>query len=111
MWSKWEKEESGWQKKVVEYGNKAFQRISFEEWGLKSIPPLSTRRKIDETSGKITINVLYPSTVMPKESINDVLRTLATKRQGLHRKRMMYSFIAMPLTAPAALIPVYVGLC
>lgn len=45
LWASWEKKESGWQRKVVEYGNQALKRIPYEEWGLKSIPALSTRRK------------------------------------------------------------------
>ncbi|OAQ97878.1 hypothetical protein LLEC1_04538 [Akanthomyces lecanii] len=39
-WAGWEKKERGWQRRVVDYGNHAFRRIPFEEWGLKSVPPL-----------------------------------------------------------------------
>ena len=44
-WLEWEKKESGWQKKVTEYGNKLFQRLPYQEYGLKSIPPLSTKQR------------------------------------------------------------------
>ncbi|KAH0539139.1 hypothetical protein FGG08_004311 [Glutinoglossum americanum] len=52
IWLQWEKSNKKWQKTVTEYGNKAFQRIPFEEWGLKSIPPLSPRRRAEGASGK-----------------------------------------------------------
>lgn len=106
LWANWEKNESGWQKKVVEYGNKALQRIPYEEWGLKSIPPLSARRKEDELSGKENIEVSFPSSLIPEVKVTEVLRMLGTERQALHKTRMMWSFVGMPITAPVALIPV-----
>lgn len=106
LWTGWEKKESGWQKKVVDYGNQALKRIPFEEWGLKSIPPLSARKKDDELSGKEKIEVFFPSTILPEESILEVLRKLGTERQSLHKKRMIWSFIGMPISAPVAIIPV-----
>ncbi|RDW79610.1 hypothetical protein BP6252_04248 [Coleophoma cylindrospora] len=106
LWSSWEKKESGWQKKVVDYGNKALQRIPYEEWGLKSIPPLSARRKEEELSGKEKVEVSFPGSLIPEATITDLLRKLGTERQSLHKKRMMWSFVGMPISAPIALIPV-----
>jgi hypothetical protein len=105
-WADWEKKESGWQKKVVDYGNQALKRIPYEEWGLKSIPPLSARRKAEELSGREKVEVSFPTTLIPEAEVSRVLGKLATERQGLHKKKMLYSFVAMPFTAPVAIIPV-----
>jgi hypothetical protein len=102
---KWEESEGGWKRKVVKYGNKIFERIPFEEWGLKSIPPLSARRKADEMQGREKVEVIYPDNVIEKGIVADVLRKLATERQTLHRKRMWWSIIGMPFTLPVGLIP------
>lgn len=106
IWASWEKKESGWQRKVVDYGNQALKRIPYEEWGLKSIPPLSARRKEEELSGKEKVEVQFPSSLIPEEKVLDVLRTLGTERQNLHKKRMIYCFVGMPITAPIAILPV-----
>lgn len=108
LWASWEKKESGWQKKVVDYGNKALKRIPYEEWGLKSIPPLSARRKSDELSGKEKVEVHFPSSMIPEDKVMDVLRTLGTERQQLHRSRIIWSIVGMPIVAPFALVPMYV---
>jgi hypothetical protein len=105
LWARWEKKESGWQKRVVDYGNQALRRIPYEEWGLKSIPPLSARRKSKELSGKESVEVAFPKTLIPEEKVQDVLRILGTERQSLHQKRMLWSFVGMPISAPFALVP------
>jgi len=106
LWASWEKKESGWQKQVVTYGNKALKRIPYEEWGLKSIPPLSSNRKEDGMLSNEKVEVLFPGALMPQDSILEVLRTLGTERQALHRKRLIWSIVGMPLVAPFALVPV-----
>ena len=105
LWARWEKKESGWQRKVVDYGNHALRRISYEEWGLKSIPPLSQRRKSEELLGKELVEVAFPKSLIPEESVQEVLRVLSTERQGIHRRRMLWSFVGMPISAPFALVP------
>ncbi len=105
LWASWEKKESGWQKKVVVYGNQALKRIPYEEWGLKSIPPLSTRRKTEELSGKEKVEVCFPGTLIPDGTVLEVLRKLGTERQQLHKRRIFWSFVGMPIVAPFALVP------
>ncbi len=106
LWASWEKKDSGWQKKVVDLGNNALKRIPYEEWGLKSIPPLSARRKVDEISGKEEVSIYFPQSLISKESVTEVLGILGTEREALHKSRLIYSIVGMPLTAPIALIPV-----
>jgi hypothetical protein len=106
LWASWEKKESGWQKKIVDFGNNALKRIPYEEWGLKSIPPLTARIKEKRTTGSEKIEVSFPSKFIPESKVFDVLKALGTERQGLHKSRMIYCFIGMPISAPVALLPV-----
>lgn len=106
-WLKWEKAEKGWKKKVTAYGNKLFQTIPHEEWGLKSIPPLSRRRKEEELTGKNDVNVVFPGSIIGEAGVEEALRKFAgDERQDFHTKWMWASIIGMPVTAPLALVPV-----
>ncbi|KAK7748460.1 hypothetical protein SLS62_008616 [Diatrype stigma] len=106
LWTDWEKKESGWQKKVVDYGNAALRRIPYEEWGLKSVPPLSTRRREEEILGHDKNVLIFPRTVIPESKALNVLKTLGTERQALHKSRLIWCFIGMPISAPFALVPI-----
>jgi hypothetical protein len=103
-WVNWEKSQKWWQKSVTVYGNAALKGIAYEEWGLKSIPPLSATAK-EKGSANQKIEVAYPAAMIQEEKIMGILRTLGTERQSLHRKRMWWSIAGMPITAPVALIP------
>lgn len=105
-WAGWEKKEKGWQRKVVDYGNYAFRRIPFQEWGLKSVPPLSARRRAEELKDEGKVEVVFPASVIPGSEVESVAKTLATERQALHRRQMMWCLIGMPITLPFALVPV-----
>ncbi|KAL8744561.1 MAG: hypothetical protein Q9190_003196 [Brigantiaea leucoxantha] len=107
-WLKWEKGEKGWQKRVTAYGNKLFEQIPHEEWGLKSVPPLSQRRRDEELKGKDGgVKVEFPGRLIPEEKVWESLRWFAGKeRQGFHTKWMWGSILGMPVTAPVALVPV-----
>jgi hypothetical protein len=105
-WASWEKKEKGWQRKVVDYGNHALRRVPYEEWGLKSVPPLSTRRRAEELEGNEKVELVFPRTIIPVHKASSILNTLATERQALHRKRLITCVMCMPLTIPVGLLPV-----
>ncbi|KFY73264.1 hypothetical protein V499_06640 [Pseudogymnoascus sp. VKM F-103] len=107
LWADWETKDSGWRKKVVDWGNTALKKIPYEEWGLKSIPPLSARRRAEELeAGQATVEVSFPSGVIPMNEVSELLRRLGTERESLHKSRLVYCFVGMPITAPVALLPV-----
>ncbi|TGJ80179.1 hypothetical protein E0Z10_g8573 [Xylaria hypoxylon] len=106
LWAGWEQKESGWQKSVVKYGNRALRRIPYEEWGLKSVPTLSSRRREEELIGKEKHHVIFPESIISAARAPQILQTLATERESLHRSRMMWCFVGMPISAPFALIPI-----
>ena len=105
LWLKWERSDVNWQKKTVAYGNRLFERIPYEEWALKSIPPLSTRRKSEELGENKHVRVTYAPSVTESGKVEEILRTLATERQALHSKWMWLSLWGMPLTIPLGLLP------
>ena len=105
QWLKWEKAEKGWQKSVTRYGNKLFEKIAYEEWALKSIPPLTAKREFGKETDVEKVQVTFAPSLIKPESAQDVLRTLATERQGLHKKWMIWNVVGIPLTIPFALVP------
>jgi hypothetical protein len=110
-WVAWEKAESGWKKQVTVYGNKMLDRIPYQEWGLKTIPALPShmRRELQDASGKVggeKVDVVFPALYLKEGRIRSILDKLASERQGLHRKRMIWSIVAMPFSAPFMLIPI-----
>ncbi|PKS09098.1 hypothetical protein jhhlp_003712 [Lomentospora prolificans] len=106
IWAGWERRESGWQRKVVDYGNHALRRIPFQEWGLKSVPPLSTRRQRELLSSQQKVELSFPPSVISPNEAEKFLHTLGTEREALHRMRLIWCFVGMPITAPVALLPV-----
>jgi Mitochondrial K+-H+ exchange-related len=101
------------------------RRIPFEEWALKSLPPLTAKRRseieglsssslsaaeLETNIQKKKIKVLFPgpsqrSPGLKKQDIRSILETLATERQEMHKRRMIGSLIGAPLTLPFALVP------
>lgn len=104
-WARWESQEKGWQKKVTEYGNKAMQRIPFEEWGLKSVPPLSAKRAAEDIQGRSAVEVVFPGNVIKSQEIPPLIKRLGTERQALHSRKLWWSVVAAPFTIPFALVP------
>ena len=84
-----------------------FQRLPYEEWGLKSIPPLSVRRRSDEIEGKDEVHLEFPELLIEPERVQDALKMYGSnKKQAFHSKWLWGSIIGMPISAPVALLPV-----
>ncbi|KAJ5516557.1 hypothetical protein N7527_008117 [Penicillium freii] len=105
-WAKWEEADKGWKMHLVRWGNRVQQQIPYEEWALKSIPSFKTQLRLNGDHGKTKVDVLFPGNAVRLERIQQLVRTIATERQEIHRKRMMWSLIAAPITAPFGLVPV-----
>ncbi|POS83695.1 hypothetical protein EPUL_004652 [Erysiphe pulchra] len=107
LWSEWEHKESGWQKSVVVFANKMLEKIPFEEWALKSLPPLPSssqyRAKVEKEK---KVEIVFPRSLIPDSNVLDLIRKLSTQRQQWHRSRLIFSLIGMPLSAPLMIIPV-----
>jgi Mitochondrial K+-H+ exchange-related len=105
-WAKWETAESGWKKTLTEYGNRGLQRIPYQEWGLKSFPPLTPQVQADELTNNKKFEMIYPGNVVSTEDVPKVMRRLANERKQLHWKRFIWSLVGLPFTIPFGLVPV-----
>ena len=108
-WAKWEAAEKGWQKKIAEYGNRGLQRIPYQEWGLKSFPPLTQQVQAEELTENKKFSVFYPENIINTEDVPKVLGRLASERKNLHWNRFWWSMCGLPFTIPFGLIPVSVA--
>lgn len=109
IWVGWEKDTKSpfnWKKRVTVYGNHILKHIPYEEWGLKTLPALTARRKKDIVEGRERYTVLFPGLYLQQERVPTILRQLAQERQAMHRSKMIWSIVGMPFTAPFMLIPV-----
>ena len=104
-WAEWEKAKKGWQKQITVYGNQLFKRIPYEEWGLKSIPPATKQRLQEVDQGKVQVQCLYPGAFLNDGRVPEVLKAIATERQGLHNRRLWTAIALMPVSAPFTLVP------
>ncbi len=105
-WAGWERLDGGWRKTLTRYGNAAMRRIPFEEWGLKSIPPLGRKRRDSALAAQGPVaEVVFPPGFLAPQRVREVLERIATERQDLHRRRMIWSGLCAPLTLPFALVP------
>ncbi len=110
IWAGWEQQDRGWKKKVVDFGNVAMKRIPFEEWGLKSVPPLGERKDKKEgrelSKEEEAVEVHFPSIIIPESNALEELKRIGTERVGLHKQRLVWCVVGMPISAPLAVIPV-----
>lgn len=97
-WASWENSPNKYKKKLTDYGNVIFNRISYEEWGLKTLP--------SSTADLTPTEIVFPGRFLDQQKVPDILRKLATERQGLHKQRFWGSLIGLPFTIPVGLLPV-----
>jgi hypothetical protein len=108
-WAAWEKDEKApgnWKKKVTFYGNQALKRIPYEEWGLKTIPALTAKRRQEILEGRSKDQVIFPGLYMREQNVPGELGKWAKERQAMHRSKLIWSVVIMPFTAPFMLVPV-----
>ena len=97
-WADWENSNNKYKKRLTDYGNIMFNRISYEEWGLKTVP--------SNTDHLGPTEVLFPGRFLHKDRVPGILRAMATERQALHKQRFWYSILGLPLTLPVGLLPI-----
>ncbi|KAF2861678.1 hypothetical protein K470DRAFT_256806 [Piedraia hortae CBS 480.64] len=107
-WAKWESAEKGWQKHVTVYGNRLLNRIPYTEWGLKSLPPATDKRRQAIDDGSLTVDCFYPRAFLPggADGAIPALEKLATERQALDRRRLWSCVFWTPFTIPFQIVPV-----
>lgn len=104
-WARWEEAEKGWQKQVVTYGNRALQRIPYQEWALKSFPPSNPNLQAEQITDERKFDVIYPGNVVQRDDVLKILGRLARERKQLHFNRFIGSLVGLPFTIPFALVP------
>lgn len=105
-WASWEKAEKGWKKQLVTYGNKALQRVPYQEWALKSFPPTNADLQAQQIVDNKKFDVVYPGNIVQEGDVPKILGRLARERKQLHFNRFIGCLVSMPFTIPFALIPV-----
>ncbi|KAL5113876.1 hypothetical protein ACEQ8H_008256 [Pleosporales sp. CAS-2024a] len=108
-WAAWESDDKAlgnWKKNATLYGNRALSRIPYEEWGLKTLPALTAQRKQALLDGRETYELLFPGRYLREHRLPAMLHHMATERQRIHRAKLLWSILLMPLTAPFMLVPI-----
>lgn len=114
VWATWERAEKGWRRSATYYGNLLIDRIPFEEWGLKSIPARPSNQDNNTTTNTrpAVVELLYPRSFISGIGSDpvDMVHHLAVDTQAMHRRRMWWSIVGMPIVSPFALVPMCVPL-
>ncbi|KAI5119200.1 hypothetical protein M0805_004455 [Coniferiporia weirii] len=106
--------EGSWKQRAFKYGERAVDRIDFEELALKSMDP-SLGPKIALPGGhnqhlegkvKTSIPLIYPAFYASKVSPLQHLQSLLERRTPTHRRGFYFWILVSPLTAPFMLIPI-----
>lgn len=129
-WEKWKASDTKWKVALVRWVDTMLERISYQEWTLKTIPAQSAvLRRLKESASSSSssssaptkfvknlaniaephtiekIPIIHPS-IISKGLISNQLTGLAHRGLTHHWKYFWYSAIGAPLTLPMALVPV-----
>ncbi|KAG6032931.1 hypothetical protein E4U41_007089 [Claviceps citrina] len=52
------------------------------------------------------VELVFPPSVMSEAQAQEVVRRMGSERDGLHRRRLIWCVVGMPITVPFALVPV-----
>lgn len=124
-WKKLEDSEKSYNKKIVGYITKFLQRIPWTEDSLRSIPSstslLRQLRNHESSEHKlinpleidtltdhdvIEIPIFYPSSIVSNEVLQNEIQNISSNGIAYHRKQMLLTGLAVPLSLPLALVPV-----
>lgn len=86
------------------------------------MPPGTNARLAQIDAGELRLKCLYPAAFVragdgsrsskdTKSTVTGVLQKLAEERQSLHKNRLIYCLIGMPVSAPFMIVPVSVQHC
>lgn len=125
LWSEWQSSEVKWKKGLVAWTNRVLERISYDEWSLKSIPAQSSfkRHEVEkqviedrkDSQGNeilvegVSVQVIPVTYVPAIQSIAQVKSKMdyLVNRSNTHDKKYFWlSLLGSPLTLPVALLPV-----
>ncbi|KAH6885109.1 mitochondrial K+-H+ exchange-related-domain-containing protein [Coprinopsis sp. MPI-PUGE-AT-0042] len=124
LWASFGRAEGGWKLKVFQLGERAMDRIDFEELALKSVDPslgpslphpktnvIEREKRESELSEKDVlvsenIPLLYPPSITTSHLALAQLKAYTTQRMPLHRKGFYTWAIIAPFMAPFMIIPV-----
>ncbi|KAG4305373.1 hypothetical protein PORY_000929 [Pneumocystis oryctolagi] len=106
LWKKWGCSEIKWKKKLVDIANRIIDRLPYEEWSLKSVPPLKKTSQIHEMreiQNKVVVH--YPASI-GSDGVIFTISDLVKRKILFHKRWMIISMIGAPFTLPVALIPI-----
>lgn len=104
-WAEWERSTTRWKQLLTNYGNEGLQRVAYEEWALKSFPPLTEQSQALALSKGKKVELVYPENIIQSSDIPKIVRRLADERKQLHWRRFAGSMLGIPFTLPLGLIP------
>ncbi|CAH7666901.1 mitochondrial K+-H+ exchange-related-domain-containing protein [Phakopsora pachyrhizi] len=88
-------------------GERMMDRISYEEWALKTIDLVKCKGPNDprQQNSNTNIVLLYPKFLAPEKDLLKLLSNSIREKEPYHKRWMRLNIFLSPLTLPFALIP------